>query len=173
MFAKIRESIQNKLSSEPIECPRGWGKVGFQFNGGAMMPFLWLARSCPISGSETCSGCGHESNPDAVRLQENLVALEAMRQAGAINEEEFADRRKAVMTLHTTRGNHAGFRIAAWILGPLGLLFGGGGTVLALRVAEEFWVMTAFGAILLALTLSFAALGRKPEDNPYGPGMTP
>lgn len=158
----------SKLSAEPIECPRGWGKVGFQMSGLFMLPFVSIGRTCPISAAESCSDCQFESNPDAMSLRENLGVLDEMRNQGVLTREEYEVRRSALVSLHPVPSRRAAFRTTAWILGPLGSLFALGGAFLALRHGSPswsiaFWCMASIGAILIALTISFAALALRTE----------
>ena len=161
MFGKLGESLKEKLAAEPVDCPRGWGSVSFPASGVLVFGFVWVGRTCPLSGAENCAECGYQTNPDALKLNENLAALEQMRGSGTLTETEYGERRTALLTLHPMADATAGFRITAWILGPLGILFGAAGMVLAQQLHEGFWGLCGIGAVMLVLTISFANLARK------------
>lgn len=161
MFGKLGQSLKEKLAAEPIDCPRGWGSVTFPASGLFLGGIIWVGRTCPISGAENCAGCGYQTNPDALKLNENLAVLEQMRRDGTLTETEFGERRTALLTLHPEADATVGFRITAWILGPLGILFVAAGIVLARELHEGFWGLGGVGAVMLVLTISFANLARK------------
>lgn len=164
MFGKLGSSLKEKLAAEPIDCPRGWGSVCFPASGVFTFGFVWIGRTCPISGAENCAGCGYQTNPDALKLHENLAMLEQMLGNGTLTEIQYGERRTALLTLHPIADATAGFRIAAWIMGPLGTLFAAAGIVLAREVHEAFWVLCGIGVVLLVLTISFAKLARRRQE---------
>ena len=163
MFEKLRKTIRNTTASPPVECPRGWGPVTFQLSGMLVLPFAIAGRKCPISGTETCATCTYASNPDSLRLGENLAELERLQQAGLLSKDEHAQRRSALLVLHAPGDPRIGYRTTAWILGPLGTLAMGAGLLIDLEEPVFFWLLTTIGGVLLALTISFAALGRRPS----------
>ena len=158
-YSDTLKAIRAYTGHDPVECPRGWGKVSFVGSFWFFPPVGGLSRTCPIGGVEQCGECKYASNPDAFRLADQLVELERLRGDGKVSDEEYATRRAAVVQLHVQPAGRSQ-EIAAWILGPLGALLAAAGTVLALQVHPGFWGMAGAGAVLLVLGFSFWVLAR-------------
>jgi len=158
-FMSTLEGIKEATGHDPIECPRGWGQVSFVGSLWFIPPMIGIERKCPIGGVSECGECKYASNPDAVRLAEQLVELERLREDGALSPAEYETRRRAVVFLHSDMRGH-GQLITAWILGPLGTLLSVAGVVLALSVHSGFWGMAGGGLVLVALAVSFGVLSR-------------
>jgi hypothetical protein len=158
-FADTLKTIKDAAGHDPVECPRGWGKVSFVGSFWFVPPFGGVSRACPIGGVEQCGECKYASNPDAFRLADQLAELERLHGDGKISTEEHATRRAAVVHLHV-RPPGRGLEIAAWIVGPLGALLAGVGPVLALQFHPGFWGLAGAGAALLVLGFSFWVLAR-------------
>ncbi len=96
-------------------------------------------------------------------LRENLRHLEEMR--AELPPAEYESRRQLLLQFEDRMGKPATrddkFRIAAWILAPLGLMLAGTGTFLGLRLHPLFWIAGAIGAVLVCLSLSFAYLAHE------------
>ena len=160
-ISETSEAIRAHTRAEPIECPRGWGQVAFVSSVWAVPPLFGVDRKCPIAGVGDCGDCGYASNPDALRLAEQLDALARLRAEGALSDDEHALRRRAVLHLHdgsVTRRRWQ--RTTAWLLGPLGALITISGVGLGLHVHPGFWGLAAGGALCLVLALSFWGMSR-------------
>jgi hypothetical protein len=172
-------SIKEASSSEPMQCPRGWGEVSFHLSVDGFFPAVWdVSRKCPIGGVESCQKCRHPYSPDAsARLREDLEELQVLLRDGVLTKEEHAQRRTLILGLHegTMTPPGYGFRVTAWILAPVGILLTGTGLWLAAKLHPGFWGMALAGVLVLGLCISFAALahGRakgseEKHSRPYG-----
>lgn len=165
-ISETSEAIRAHTRSEPIECPRGWGQVAFVSSVWAVPPLFGVDRKCPIAGVGDCGDCGYASNPDALRLAEQIAALDGLLDAGSLSPEEHERRRRAVVHLHD--GAEAGRRwqrTTAWLLAPLGALATLAGVVLALEIHAGFWGLAGGGAACLVLGLSFWGMSRGGRDD--------
>lgn len=159
-FKNSLDKLREAASSEPVQCPRGWGEVSFNLELEGLPPYFFgFSRTCPIGGVTCCTDCNHPFNPEDIeRLREQLTELENLRDDGVLSESEYAIRRQMIIEL--THGKDSlpgeGFHTAAWILGPLAAVIIGAGIWLAQTVHRAFYGMVIGGAIVLALSLSFA-----------------
>ncbi len=155
------DTLKKVAAAEPIECPRGWGEVSFQISLGGVTPFFTIDHTCPIGGVEACVSCDYPVKPeDGQRLRENLEQLDALRKEGVLSEPEYTARRQMIAGLveRKTSPPGEGYRIAAWLLGPAGLILTAAGVWLGWNVDPEFWAMAGVGMATLALCASFAAI---------------
>jgi len=161
-FKNSLSKFKEATASEPVHCPRGWGEVSFNLDLEGMPPYFFgFSRSCPIGGVTSCADCAHPFNPEDVeRLRENLRELENLRHEGVLSESECAFRRQMIIELKHGKDRlpGEGFRIAAWTLGPLGLVLMCAGSWLAMTFHQAFVGVVIGGAIVLGLSLSFAVI---------------
>jgi len=168
---KLR-TVTDAAASKPFECPRGWGNVSFHLEIGGFPPFLSFERKCPIGGVTTCDACRHPLNPHNIeQLQSSLAQLDELRRQGGVTDQEHATRRRLIVGLenHGEYRRREGFRITAWILGPLGVLLLAAGLWLS-QVHAGFYGLLAGGAVMSGLTLSFAWLARATSSWDDHPG---
>jgi len=167
-FKSTMSSLREASATEPFQCPRGWGEVSFHLSIDGLPPFYWaISRECPIGAAESCLKCCYPFNPAAdVKLRESLEELEGLRRDGVLTEEEHATRRRMLIGMHEhlLRPPGYGFRITAWLLGPIGVILLGVGYWLAVNVHKGFWGAAAAGLLALGLCLSFAVLA--PSEAP-------
>jgi len=158
---KSVDTLKDASTAEPIQCPRGWGKVCFQISLSGFAPFFDVSRKCPIGGASGCVSCQYPVKPeDAQRLRQSLEELDTLRKEGVLSEPEYAARRKMVVgpMVRKTGPSGEGCRITAWILGPAGVVLTAAGVWLGWNVDQEFWVMAGIGMAALALCVSFTAI---------------
>ncbi len=165
-----RDKVKEATRADPIDCPRGWGPVSFQASINWFAGFFGVERACPISGSENCASCRHPYNPaDMERLRERLEELQSLLNEGALTQEEHDLRRHLIVAMLSDPDAGSledGFRITAWILGPVGVVISLFGTWLAMTVHPGFWGLGGAGALIVALCLSFAALSVRRSTDP-------
>ena len=172
-FKDNLSKLKDATSSQPVQCPRGWGEVSFNLNLEGLPPYFFgFSRTCPIGGVASCTDCAHSFNPEDVeRLRENLIELVNLRDEGVLSESEYAIRRQLIIELRHGKDSlpGEGFHIAAWTLGPLGIVIVGAGIWLALTFHQALVGVVIGGAILLGLSLSFAVIAstkRRTSENP-------
>ena len=165
---RIKQHVVDVVA--PIQCPRGWGKVTFQPSVNASLAGVELAQLCPIGGVTSCAECQYLFNPDDIEgMQENLRNLEDIRVEGVITDKEYQLRRRRIIELRegkeTSKGE--GFRVAGWIVGPLGLTLIIAGSLLSWLAHIGFVALAAGGTVMLTLGLSFRHLSqpREPKTN--------
>ena len=164
------DRLKDLARAEPIDCPRGWGEVSFVAEVSAFWPFISFERQCPISGTQNCASCRHACNPDRLdQLKAALKEVEQLHADGTLTAEELRVRRAAIVRfqdfLENTTGRRDSYRTAAWILGPLGVLFTAVGGWLVATKHPAFWTLAGSGAIMLALTISFGVLAAPRDDD--------
>ena len=161
-FTNTIDTIKEAGRTEPVECPRGWGQVLFQRQMDGFPPFCTLASRCPIGGVGSCTKCKHPYNPANIDvLRQALHDLDQLRKQGLVTEAEFNVRRQMIVFAQDyARPPGQGFVTASWTLGPLGLVIGSVGVFLTMHIHVAFIPIAMVGAVLLGLSLSFAALGR-------------
>jgi len=162
-FLSSVQTIKDATSHDPIACPRGWGEVSFVGSAWFIPPMIGIDRKCPIGGVNSCGECSYASNPDPVRLTEQLTALQALKDSGTLSPDDYAVRRTAVVRLHQVRPGRGAF-ITACVLTPIGVLLALVGTPLGITVHAGFWAMAGAGAILLAVSLSFWLIARSAQE---------
>ena len=168
------QSAQNRLKGyfdvEPIQCPRGWGSVTFQTSVSIFIPVsLGVGHICPIAGVENCKECRYRFNPDDVEgMRSRLSKLEDLRVEQIITDDEYELRRSRIIGLReeTQRSREELFQAAAWIVGPIGLVVGTAGGLLAWGVNLGFLVLAIIGALALALGLGLLYLSASREQSP-------
>lgn len=157
-----KDRFEDYLAVEPIECPRGWGSVTFVTSASVYIPvFLNIGHNCPIAGVNSCKECRYRFNPDDVEgMRERLSKLETLRVEREITEEEYELRRRRIIELReeTQRSVEENFRAAAWIVGPIGLVVGTVGGLLAWGINLGFLAFAIMGALALGLALGFLYL---------------
>jgi hypothetical protein len=154
--------FKDTWTSEPIECPRGWGSVTFVLKFFILPPIFSIDRTCPIGGVTDCSKCRYPVNPEsAERLRGRLEELDSLR-GGTLSEAEFRIRRRLIVEAHEPRQGVPGesAAAAAFVLGPLGLVATVSGAVLSLAVHAGFLGLLGGGLVLGALAAGFAGLSR-------------
>jgi hypothetical protein len=156
------KSLKDMTSSNPIDCPRGWGDVTFSTDIEGFPPFFSVTRKCPIAGVSNCASCGHPHNPARIeQLRAMLAELEQLCDEGKLTESEYQSQRRMLLSfqhsIEKMPGEYA--LITAWILGPLGILATVAGIFLAQKYHEALYGITAAGAILLAVAASFGGIG--------------
>lgn len=164
---KLR-SLADATAAQPLECPRGWGSIAFNLEIGGFAPFFSLERKCPIGGVTKCDDCRHPLNPANVeQLRTQLEQLEQLHADRKLSDREYAERRQKIIALenHGEQRRRDAFRIAAWVLGPLGVLSCGAGLWLTQQHGLSL-ALTGLGGVMLALALSFAWLARPTQDRP-------
>ena len=106
-----------------------------------------------------------------VRLQLRLVLLlwlpallvRIIARKGVITVEEYELRRRALAActlVGKVSSPGSGARVAAWVLGPMGMVIALAGLVFAVSRHPGFWAAAVVGAVMVALSLSFAMLAR-------------
>ena len=185
---KTFDKLKEASTAEPIDCPRGWGKVSFFFEPGTSwllvhLPFAFdFTRRCPIGGVASCHECCYPFKPeDAERLRDNLDKLDALRKDRVLSESEYEVRRAMIIHLQdgTSQQPGDGFRAAAWLLGVPGLAVTVVSSWLAMSMEPQIlWTMLAFvGGVAVAASVScgvLAATRKKAEasaSNPRDPGL--
>ena len=160
-FTNWMGNIKEATRTEPVECPRGWGQVTFQRHLDGIPPFCSLASRCPIGGVGNCTDCKHPYNPANIDvLRQALRDLEELKKQGLVTDSEFDIRRRMIIFAQDyARPPGQGFVTAAWILAPLGMIFGGIGGYLTLHYHIGFVPIGVVGAILFGLSVSFGVLG--------------
>lgn len=166
------DRLKEATAADPIECPRGWGQVAFTSKVDVAWPWwVSLDRRCPIGHVDSCASCRHPYNPAQIdALSERLTELESLRDRNGLTNEEVAYRRKLILQMRdgvdAARETADGFRITAWILGPLGAVITAAGAALAMLYHRELWFIGLGGAVMLALSVSFGVLSMKknPDD---------
>ena len=171
-LSNTMDRVKDATSADPVECPRGWGSVPFTTKVDVAWPWwVSLDRKCPIGNVDSCVKCRHSYNPAEIdALSERLTELDSLRNRNGLSSEELAYRRRLILQMRdglTATGSEQGLRIAAWILGPLGTLITSTGVVIGMTLKPVFWFIAAGGGVMLALTLSFAAISstKKGEDH--------
>jgi len=171
-FKDSLSKLKEATSSQPVQCPRGWGEVSFNLDLDGMPPYFFgFTRTCPIGGVTSCTDCAYPFNPEDVeRLRENLTELTNLRDEGVLSESEYAIRRQMIIELQHGKDSlpGEGFYTAAWTLGPLGVVIIGAGIWLVQAFHRAFVGVVIGGAIVLALSLSFAVVAstkRKTSEN--------
>jgi len=164
------ERIKKHVVVAPIQCPRGWGTVTFQPYVNASLVAIELTQTCPIGGVTSCAECQYLFNPDDIEgMRERLRILDDLRVEGVIIGEEYQVRRRHIIELRegTEKNKEEGFRVAAWIVGPLGLMLITVGSLLSWLVHMGFVALAGVGTVMLTLGLSFRHLSqpRKPITN--------
>ena len=162
-FGDFVDHLKQLTKTEPLDCPRGWGSVAFNISA-MLFPWPMIDLECPISGKESCADCSYARNPDAFVLREQLEELARLEQEGLISPGERNARRVEMLELFGVRDE---LRAAAWILGPLGLVFTLVGGALGFGYHAGFLVFACAGLVGLALSLSFAVIAsrqNKKED---------
>jgi len=159
-FKNTLDNVKDAASSQPVECPRGWGEVSFHLDLEGFPPFFSFCRKCPIGGVSSCNDCAHPFNPNNVeQLRATLLELTSMRAEGVLSDAEYATRRQQLIDMKHRKGTPgSGFHIASWMLGPIGLLITAAGSWLALKIHPGFFSIAGVGAVLLSLSLSFAMI---------------
>ncbi len=129
-----------------------------------MPPFFSVSRVCRIGGVEHCGDCGHPFNPHAVEaLRESLSQLESLQGEGILSEAESAIRRRMVVEFGRDRPGE-GFRIAAWVVGTLGVVVTVSGLWLAYFAKFWAWIAIA-GGVMLAVSVSLAVVSGSRREN--------
>ena len=63
-FRDSLSKLKEAASSEPVQCPRGWGEVSFNLDLEGFPPYFFgFSRKCPIGGVTSCTDCAHPFNP--------------------------------------------------------------------------------------------------------------
>ena len=88
-----------------------------------------------------------------------------MRDGHQVTTDTEHDRRRAaILHLHPDERRRPQY-VAAWVLGPLGLLVTIPGIVLALTSHPGFWGLAGGGAVLLSVALSCYVVSRPTRTN--------
>ena len=150
-------------SSEPIDCPRGWGDVVFSTEI-ENFPFVTISRKCPIAGVSNCASCGHPHNPARIeQLRATLADLELLCEEGKLTENEYQEQRRMLLSFqHSIESNPGDAAlITAWVLGPLAIVVTGVGGFLGATVnnGKGLYSIAAIGVVMLAVSISFAGIG--------------
>ncbi len=164
-FSNAMQKAQSRMSTHPIDCPRAWGEVTFNLSFETVLPWVSVERKCPISGSNTCMECMYPVNPDSFVLSKQLEELENAKQKYALTDEEYLNRRLALFTTFPPATTDCGFTVAAWVLGPLGVVFAGTGLALVHYIHPGFWGLVGPGAIMLALAYGFSGIATSRKEN--------
>ena len=172
-FSNTLNRLKEAAKAEPLDCPRGWGSVSFVTEIGGFWPFFAVERKCPISGSSQCASCKYPFQPGPVEsLRSSLETLTGLRDDRILTEEEFLARRRHLIGLQDLmdqrkgqKSAREGYRAAAWILGPIGILVTALGVWLGQSIHPGLFGVAGGGVVLLALTLSFAALSRSRKSS--------
>ncbi len=155
---------------EPIECPRGWGQVSFV----PKIEIFEINHRCPIGGVTSCEKCRYQVNPASTELLRlHLEELEALR-GSTLSEAEFRIRRRLIVEARDPSSDVPGQEaaVAAFILGPLGVVTTLAGWYLSATVSLGFLAILAGGLVLSALAVGTAAISkmeRRALANPDDP----
>jgi len=161
-LSRALTAVRRQTRVEPIECPRGWGQVPFQVQ---LELWEWLpqfGRTCPIGGVRECASCRYDAKPDVSRLSEQLAELARMRDNGELTPDEYGGQRHALTHIHLTITPIPGHRsrVAAWILGPLGITLVGVGAALSPVHIGFLLALSIVGSVAASLGFSFGMLSR-------------
>lgn len=160
-FRAGMDKVKELSSTEPVPCPRGWGDIKFNYTVDGWS--LNLSRQCPIGGVEYCSACSYPYNPNKIEtMKENLQYLEQLRQDNMLTEREYNVRRFMIVCMLNDKSLNPGFgyRVTAWILGPLGIVSTAAGAWLGFNLHPGYYGISGIGAAMICLSLSFFAIAR-------------